>query len=124
MKDAARTWHGPTVWIDALIDDGDIAAAWTAAPGVATARQQLTRADHLADDRPAEALEVYLRAIEPLKTVTGDATYQEIARLLLRARNCHQHLGTTAEFETYLAGLRAEQKRKRNLMKILDQHGL
>lgn len=124
VKDAARTWRGPVVWIDALIDDGDIAAAWEAAPGMVTAQQELTLADRLTPDRPAAALEVYLRAIEPLKTITGNAAYQEIARLLLRARSCHQHLGTTKEFETYLAGLRAEQKRKRNLMKILDQQGL
>jgi uncharacterized Zn finger protein len=32
--------------------------------------------------------------------------------------------GTADEFRRYVAALRAEQKRKRNLMKILDQNGL
>jgi uncharacterized Zn finger protein len=47
-----------------------------------------------------------------------------VARLLLSARGCHEKLGTTAEFARYLAALRADQKRKRNLMKILDENGL
>jgi uncharacterized Zn finger protein len=55
---------------------------------------------------------------------TGDQTYRQVARLLLSARDCHENLGTTAEFSRYLAALRADQKRKRNLMKILDANGL
>ena len=67
---------------------------------------------------------MYRQAIEPLKRVTGDDHYRQIAKLLLQARACHQRLGTAQEFTAYLAALRTDQKRKRNLMKILDQHGL
>ena len=35
-----------------------------------------------------------------------------------------QALGATYEFSRYVAALRAEQKRKRNLINILDQNGL
>lgn len=56
--------------------------------------------------------------------MTGDGTYRQIARLLLSIRDCHQRLGTMAEFTRYLTVLRMGQKRKRNLMKILDQNGL
>lgn len=114
----------PSVLVDALIDDGEIDAAWKAAPGRASRRQWLTLADLVRDERPAEALEVYQRAIEPLKRCTGDDNYREMASLLVRARSCHERLGTTAEFTAYLTSLRADQRRKRNLMKILDQHGL
>jgi uncharacterized Zn finger protein len=38
--------------------------------------------------------------------------------------NVYKKLGTTAEFSRYLAALRADQKRKRNLMKILDENEL
>ena len=86
---------------------------------MATGRQWLTLAD-----RPADALAVYLRAVECLGTVTGDADHQQIARLLLSAPADHQRLGTTAEFEAYCTALRHDQKHARNLMKILDQHGL
>ncbi|MFI6054488.1 SWIM zinc finger domain-containing protein [Streptomyces violascens] len=117
-------WYGGPVLVDALLDDGDLNAAWQAAQGCADERQWLSLADRSKDTRPADALPVYLRLVEPLKKKTGDRTYQQLARLLLAARACHQHLGTEVEFAGYLSALRADQKRKRNLMKILDQHGL
>ncbi|WP_371790742.1 hypothetical protein OG285_09595 [Streptomyces sp. NBC_01471] len=127
-EDADRSrpsWYGGPVLIDALIDDGDLATAWqTATEGQATPHQWLTLADLVRKDRPADALPVYLRLIDPLKKITGDANYQQIARLLLGARECHQKLGTAQEFADYVTALRAEQKRKRNLMKLLDQNGL
>ncbi|MBV9382093.1 MAG: SWIM zinc finger family protein [Streptosporangiaceae bacterium] len=120
---AAWAWNGP-VLVDVLIDDGDLDAAWAAAEGAATTEQWLRLARASIDTRPADALPVYLRAIEPLKQQTGDAVYQRIASHLLAARACHQALGTAAEFTRYLAALRVDQKRKRNLMKILDKNGL
>ncbi|MGE5291609.1 MAG: SWIM zinc finger family protein [Micromonosporaceae bacterium] len=116
-------WGGP-VLVDALLDDGDLDAAWAAAKGAATQLQWLRLADAAAATRPAEALAVYHRAIEQLKTLTGNDVYQRIASLLLSARACHQSLGTAAEFERYVAAFRMDQKRKRNLMKILDENGL
>lgn len=47
-----------------------------------------------------------------------------MAELLLGARACHRALGTGAEFATCLAALRADQKRKRKLMAMLEQNGL
>ncbi|HEU5333914.1 MAG TPA: SWIM zinc finger family protein [Actinocrinis sp.] len=121
---ATQVWVQPPVLIDALLDDGDIEQAWTAAKGIATEEQWLRLADHVAAISPADALPVYLRQIEPLKKHTGDGIYQQIARLLTSARACHQRLGTMADFDSYTQALRADQKRKRNLMRILDQHGL
>jgi len=122
-RQASWAWGGP-VLVDALIDDGDVDAAWAAAEGVAPAQQRLRLADASITSRPGDALAVYLKAIEPLKAMTGDKTYRQMASLLLSIRACHQALGTTAEFTRYLTVLRMEQKRKRNLMKILDQNGL
>jgi uncharacterized Zn finger protein len=118
-------WSGP-VLVDALLDDGDLDAALTAAKNApaTTEAQWLRLADALADTRPVDALPVYLRTVESLKQHTGNDNYQRIATLLLAARACHQALGTTAEFRRYVALLRMEQKRKRNLIKILDQNGL
>ncbi|MEV5944690.1 hypothetical protein [Streptomyces sp. NPDC051994] len=119
-----RGWHRGPVLVDALLDDGDLDATWQAAEGRADDRQWLTLADRSKDTRPADALAVYLRLIEPLKQRTGGRTYQQMAQLLLTARECHQNLGTQEEFAAYLTTLRADQKRKRNLMKTLDEHGL
>ena len=127
MRDSHRrhpwAWNGP-VLVDALLDDGDLDAAWAAAKDAATEPQWLRLADASITSRPADALAVYHRTIGSAKTQTGDDNYRRIASLLLSARACHQALGTTDEFRRYMAALRTEQKRKRNLMKILDQNGL
>jgi uncharacterized Zn finger protein len=123
FRRASWAWSGP-VLIDALIDDGDLDAAWAAAKDAASERQWLRLADASINSRPADALAVYRTTIGSLKAHTGDGNYRRIASLLLSARACHQALGTADEFRRYVAALRAEQKRKRNLMKILDQHGL
>jgi uncharacterized Zn finger protein len=116
-------WSG-TVLIDALLDDGDLDAAWDAATDAASDAQWLRLADASAATRPADALPVYLRAIDGLRSMTGDPVYHKMAGLLLSARACHEALGTTDKFRGYVAALRTDQKRKRNLMKILDANGL
>ncbi|MFG2480681.1 SWIM zinc finger domain-containing protein [Streptomyces fagopyri] len=121
-----RSWHGgPAVLVDALLDDGDIEAAWRAADETrAHDRQWLALADRARAARPADALGVYLRLAEALTKQTGNAVYEQLTGLLLSMRDCHDRLGTDGEFTVYLAALRAGQKRKRNLMRLLDQHGL
>jgi hypothetical protein len=126
----ANTWHterikalselAPDVVVDALLDDGDLDAAWAALPEDATEEQRLRLADASLTVRPAEALEVYLEAAEPLTRQTGDAAYRKLVRLLTSARACHQALGTTGEFLRYMAELREDSKRKRNLITLLD----
>jgi uncharacterized Zn finger protein len=116
-------WSG-AVLIDALLDDGDVDDAWAAAQNVATDPQWRRLADASITSRPADALAVYLKAIGSLKGMTGDKAYRQMAALLLSARACHDALGTTGEFKRYLVLFRMEQKRKRNLMKILDENGL
>jgi hypothetical protein len=124
-----RTWQeaswppGP-VLIDVLIDEGDLDAAWDAARGIASEAQWLRLADLVAESRPADALAVYLRQIEPLRAETGERAYQRMARLLAAARACHAALGAEAAFGAYLAALRAEQRRKRKLISILDKRHL
>jgi uncharacterized Zn finger protein len=122
-RQPAWAWTGP-VLVDALIDDRDLDAAWAAAKDAASERQWLRLADASTDSHPADALAVYRTTIGSLKVRTGDDNYQWIASLLLSARACHLALGTPDEFTRYVAALRVEQKRKRNLMKILNQNGL
>jgi uncharacterized Zn finger protein len=121
---ASWAWGGGPVLIDALLDDGDLDAAWAAAEDGAPDAQLLQLADASVTARPADALAVYRKAIAPLKRLTGDRVYQRMATLLLSARACHEELGTADEFRRYVALLRMDQKRKRNLMRILDENGL
>lgn len=115
--------RGP-VLIDALLDDGDLDPAWREAPRCADDRQWQQLADLSRDTRPADALAVYLRLVELLKEPTGERVYERMARLLLDVRSCHRALGTEDAFTLYLADLRAELKRRRKLMTVLDRHGL
>ncbi|MFJ3505500.1 MULTISPECIES: SWIM zinc finger domain-containing protein [unclassified Streptomyces] len=116
--------YGGPVLIDALLDDGDLDAAWRQAAGRADDRQWAQLADLSRDTRPAEALDVYLRLIERSKEPTGDRAYEHLARLLRAARDCHRALGTEDAFAHLLADLRRELKRRRKLMTVLDRHGL
>jgi uncharacterized Zn finger protein len=119
----ALPWNGP-VLIDALLDDCDLDAAWTAADSGAADDQWIRLADASVATRPADALAVYLKVIKPLTEQTGDKVYHQMASLLLSARACHEALGTPDKFLQYLAVLRMSQKRKRNLMKVLADNGL
>ncbi|MGP4049274.1 SWIM zinc finger family protein [Streptomyces sp. 2A115] len=118
-------WYGGPVLVDALLDDKDGEAAWeAAADSGADDRQWLALADHTRAERPADALGVYLRLAEPLTTQTGNAVYEQLVGLLLNIRDCHRRLGTPGEFTAYVTALRTAQKRKRNLLRLMDEHGL
>ncbi|MFE3792449.1 hypothetical protein ACFXO4_32320, partial [Streptomyces goshikiensis] len=86
--------------------------------------QWLTLADQSRPTRPADALSVYLRLAASLTRETGNHAYEQLVSLLLSIRDCHRHLGTPDDFTAYLTTLRAAQKRKRNLMRLMDDHGL
>ncbi|MFD7549384.1 SWIM zinc finger domain-containing protein [Streptomyces sp. NPDC059816] len=124
--DAARKDpHQCSVLVDVLLDDKDTDAAWQAATefGVHDG-QWLALADQARPTRPADSLAVYHRLAAPLTRQTGNAVYERLVSLLLSIRDCHHRLGTTADFTAYVADLRAAQQRKRNLMRLMDAHGL
>ncbi|MEU3602049.1 SWIM zinc finger family protein [Streptomyces sp. NPDC006798] len=111
--------------VDVLLDDQDTEAAWRAADEYGTHDDQwLTLADRSCPTRPADALAVYLRLAVRLTRETGNRAYEQLVALLLSIRDCHRRLGTPDDFTAYLTDLRATQKRKRNLMRVLERHGL
>ncbi|MFD3725087.1 SWIM zinc finger domain-containing protein [Streptomyces sp. NPDC058671] len=117
--------RGGRVLVDVLLDDKDIDAAWrTAGEHGAHDGQWLTLADRSRPIRPADALAVYLRLVTPLTRATGNHAYEQLVTLLLGIRDCHHRLGTPDDFTVYITDLRAAQKRKRNLMRLMDDHGL
>ncbi|OKJ61981.1 hypothetical protein AMK27_13800 [Streptomyces sp. CB02009] len=124
--DAARAdTRGDRVLVDVLLDDKDIDAAWrTADEHGAHDGQWLTLADRSRPTRPADALAVYLRLAARLTRETGNRAYEQLVSLLLGIRDSHRRLGTPDDFTAYVTDLRAAQKRKRNLMRLMDDHGL
>lgn len=120
-----RGGYGSSVLVDVLLDDKDVDAAWQAATEAgAHDRQWLSLADQARATRPADALGAYLRLAEPLTQRTGNHVYEELVSLLLSIRDCHRRLGSPEEFTGYVTALRTAQKRKRNLMRLMDEHGL
>ncbi|WP_431981532.1 SWIM zinc finger family protein [Streptomyces qinglanensis] len=114
-----------SVLVDVLLDDGDTDAAWRAATDTgADERQWLALADRARADRPADALGIYLRLAEPLTRQTGNTVYEQLVSLLLSMRDCHRRLGTQDECTAYVAALRTAHRRRRNLMRLMDDHGL
>ncbi|WP_034268521.1 SWIM zinc finger family protein [Actinospica robiniae] len=119
----ARYGMGP-VLIDVLIAEGDFEGAWEQARRGSSEPQRLKLAALIRQGRPAEALEVYQRALESLRTQTGEEAYRRVLELLQGVQACHAVLGTPGGFAAYLAAFRTEQKRKRNLIRLLDAAGL
>ncbi|UUY50373.1 SWIM zinc finger family protein [Streptomyces yangpuensis] len=116
---------GGRVLVDILLDEGDVDAAWRAASEYgAHDGQWLTVADRSRPTRPADALAVYIRLVTLLTHETGNRAYEQLVSLLLGIRECHRRLGTLDDFTAYITDLRAAQKRKRNLMRLMDDHGL
>lgn len=117
--------HSGRVLVHILLDDEDVDAAWrTAGEYGAHDGQWLTLADQSHPTRPADALAVYRRLAARLTRETGNHAYEQLVSLLLSIRDCHRRLGTPDDFTAYVTGLRAVQKRKRNLMRLMDDSGL
>ncbi|WP_030688868.1 SWIM zinc finger domain-containing protein [Streptomyces globisporus] len=117
--------HAGRVLVDVLLDDEDVDAAWQAAGEYGAGDDQwLTLADRRRPTRPADALAVYRRLSAPLTRQTGNHAYEQLVGLLLSMRDCHGRLGTPDDFTAYTTDLRTTQKRKRNLMRLMDAHGL
>jgi len=119
----AQYGMGP-VLIDILVLERDFEAAWDLSGKAGSEPQRLKLAALIRADKPSEAMEVYDRALAPLRTQTGEDVYRREVELLQGIRACHTHLGMEAAFSEYLAAFRKEQRRKRNLMRLLDSVGL
>jgi len=102
--------------------EGDVEDAWREAKeGGCSNELWLELAARREEDHPEDSLSVYEARIEPLIQRTNNKAYQEAYDLLLKMRALMQRLGREQEFDEYLELLRAEYKRKRNFMKLLDR---
>ena len=119
----ARFGMGP-VLIDILIAEGAYEAAWEQARKSSSEPQRLKLAALIRTERPGEALEVYDRALAPLRAQTGEDAYHRCVELLHGIRTCYSLVGRDADFAAYLRTFRQQQRRKRKLLALLDGSGL
>ena len=104
--------------------EGEVEAAWAEAQAGGCAHALWVElADRRAGEHPDEVLPVYQRAVEGMVARTGNDAYEEVVRLLRKVQELLSRLGREAEFAGQIASIRTTQRRKRNLMKLLDAAG-
>jgi uncharacterized Zn finger protein len=130
-RDAARRVlrdQNPAGLVDALLDDGEDELAWQ----TAMALTDLDLGDHvwlrLAEARqkthPAQALPVYWRLIDSALQTADRRAYAAAVRLLKRARDAAAAAGEIDAFDTRLAALREQHRRRPSLIALLDKANL
>lgn len=72
---------------------------------------------------PRDSIAIYRKHIDGLLRHTGNQIYEEVAAYLARIEKLVTGLDGKAAFKPLVLEIRKEQKRKRNLMKLLDEKG-
>ncbi len=110
--------------VEIYLWEGDIEAAWTAAnAGSCGEALWLQLAGLREKTHPRDAITVYRMLIGPIVERTNNQAYAEAAGLVRRVKQLMEKSDQDGEFRHYLAQLRAEYKRKRNFMKLLEEFG-
>jgi uncharacterized Zn finger protein len=114
--------------VDALLGDGEVELAWSAA--AAAPRDALgpdvwlRLAESSEGDRPGDALAVYQRIADGVLERADRRAYRSAARILERARAAAQAAGELDAFGEYLTRLREQYRRRPTLITILDNANL
>lgn len=108
--------------VQILLWEGDEEAAWQAArEGGCREGLWMELADRRAREHPEDAVPIYQRQIPPTLNQKDNAAYKEAVDLLKKVQKAMIRLEQRAEFGRYLESVRAEHRRKRNFMKLLDR---
>lgn len=100
----------------------DVEAAWQEAEVGGCANDLwMNLAAKREKEHPADAIAIYQREVENLINDKNNAAYEAAVRLLRKVARLMALLDRTAEFRSYLTGVRVRHKPKRNLLKLLDQ---
>ena len=99
-----------------------VEAAWKeAAEGGCSGDLWITLAEKREKKHPEDAVPIYQKAVErALRHASNDA-YREAIHWLRKVRGVTTRLGREREFEAYLSEIRADNKRRRNFIKMLDR---
>jgi uncharacterized Zn finger protein len=121
----AHRWHGRdnTELVRVFLCENDLELAWRAASeGGCKDTLWLELADRRRAQYPDDALTVYRNHVE--RTIAGKdkRSYAEATRLMKQMIGpLFVECGRAADFDSYLAEVRATHRQKRNLMKLMDQ---
>ena len=120
---AGGAWNAGEVYLRVLLSEDRDEAAWEMLDQVRCEEStRLAVADRRAATHPAEALKVYLPAVETAAARANTADYERAADLLVTLRGVCQRAGR--DYGAEVARLKAAHSRKRNFMAALRQRGL
>jgi hypothetical protein len=121
--DAGSAWNAGEVYLRVLLSEDRDEAAWEMLAQVRCEEStRLAVADRRAATYPAEALKIYLPAVEKAVARANTADYERAADLLVTLRDVCRRAGRDHGAE--VARLKAAHSRKRNFMAALRQRGL
>ncbi len=113
---------------DALLDDGEPAAAWRVTEEYPDWDPGQRRWKRLAESRepshPGDAMTVYLKLADTELKTTGRAAYTRAATLLKKARRAADAAGRRTEWSDHVVALRERFRKRPALIEILDRSAL
>ena len=125
-RPARRRGRSPdhALLVEIFLHEGDPESAWQEArTGGCSQNLWLELAKRREETHPEDSVRIYQEHVAFLLGGTGDRVYQEAVDTLDRIRTLLVRSGKEAAFRSLLDELQATQKRKRNLMNMLDSKG-
>ena len=120
----SRPFDDHSLLVKLFLHEGNPDTAWKEAEaGGCSDYLWLALAKYRGEQHPADAIRIYRDHIARLLQATGDKIYQESVSYLEKIKMLSARLDEERTFREILNSIRTEQKRKRNLMKLLDQKG-
>ena len=108
--------------VEILLKEKNVDAAWSEAQIGGCGDETLLKLARAREARhPADAIRIYQQFAEQVVQGGGNDEYRVAVRYLRRAAEIITRLGQPKKFSEYLAGYRERNKRKKNLLWLLDR---
>jgi len=116
------TLRDRSTMVEILIWENDVSGAWAEAQAGGCSPALWRRlAQMRGSDRPDEAITVYRMLVDRTVAATNDSAYRDAVGLLDELRELLARSGREEDHTQVVADVRHVHRRKRNLMKLLDQ---